>query len=118
MNIQNNHIYKVDKYNVPYEARDEFEARTAGIRQVLQHQNGFIQDFYLEQVAGPGSFNIVTIAEWESAKDIEKAKSAVSTYLKELNLNPGKMMKRLNIQADVGIYEELKAAKKQFTNEN
>ncbi|HWP45863.1 MAG TPA: hypothetical protein VNM22_01765 [Candidatus Limnocylindrales bacterium] len=60
------HIYRVDKFVVPNSARDEFMARVKATHEVLRKQRGFVQDILLEQFAGPGEFNFVTIVEWES----------------------------------------------------
>ena len=103
------HIYRVDKFVVPASARDEFLVRSNAIRDVLKRQEGFVRDSYLEQIAGPGEFNIVTIAEWETQAHIEQAKAAVSAILKETGFNPQEMYQRLNIQADIGFYQEIDA---------
>ncbi len=101
------HIYRIDKFVVPASARDEFLARANTIRDVLRRQEGFVRDSYMEQIAGPGEFNIVTLAEWETLAHIEQAKSAVSALLKETGFNPQEMYQRLKIQADIGFYQEI-----------
>lgn len=53
--------YRVDKFKVPRAARNDFLERVLSIHELLRTQPGFVQDFVLEQVGGPGSFNIVTI---------------------------------------------------------
>ena len=60
------HIFRVDKFVVPRSARDEFLSRVKVTHEVLRRQPGFVRDNLLEQFSGPGEFNIVTIAEWES----------------------------------------------------
>jgi heme-degrading monooxygenase HmoA len=101
-----NHIYRVDKFIVPDSAREEFLARANAIREVLRKQEGFVRDAYLEQISGPGEFNIVTIAEWESQEHVEAAKSAVAALLKQSNFNPHEMYQRLGIKADIAFYKE------------
>lgn len=113
-----NHIYKIDKYNVPKAARDEFVSRATGVRKVLQKQDGFVRDFYLEQMSGSEAYDIVTIAEWENREAIEKAGDAVVRHFKETNFNPQEMYKQLEIETDKGIYKNLKIPTKQFINEN
>lgn len=51
----------MDKFKVPRAARNDFLERVLSIHELLRTQPGFVQDFVLEQVGGPGSFNIVTI---------------------------------------------------------
>ncbi len=57
------HVYRVDKFVVPNSARDEFVARVKATHEVLKKQRGFVQDILLEQFAGPGEFNFVTIVD-------------------------------------------------------
>ena len=103
------HVYRVDKFVVPDSARAEFLSRAKAIRDVLRKQEGFVRDSYLEQVSGPGEFNIVTIAEWEGQKHIEAAKSAVAALLRQSNFNPQGMYERLGIKADIAFYEQIDA---------
>jgi heme-degrading monooxygenase HmoA len=104
-----NHIYRVDKFIVPTSARDEFLDRANAIRDVLKMQEGFIRDTYLEQIAGPGEFNIVTIAEWESQEHVEQARAAVAAYMQATKFNPQEMYQRLGIKADIAFYKQIDA---------
>jgi heme-degrading monooxygenase HmoA len=103
----NNHIYRVDKFIVPASARDDFLARANAIRDILKTQKGFIRDTYLEQFSGPGEFNIVTIAEWESQEHVEQAKVAVATFMQATKFNPQEMYQRLGIKADIAFYKRI-----------
>lgn len=104
-----NHIFRVDKFIVPTSARDEFLMRANAIRDVLRKLEGFVRDVYLEQVAGPGEFNIVTIAEWESPAHVEQAKAAVSAHMRHTKFNPQEMYQRLGIKADMAFYKQIDA---------
>ena len=97
-------IYRVDKFVVPQAAREEFLERVNATHQILRRQPGFIRDAILEQVAGPGKFNIVTIAEWESQSAIDGAGGVVSTAHAESGSNPQETMARLGIEADIANY--------------
>jgi len=103
------HIYRVDKFVVPTSARSEFLARANAIRDVLKTQDGFIRDTYLEQFAGPGEFNIVTVAEWKSHAHVDNAKSAVAAFIQSANFDPQEMYQRLGIKADIAFYREIGA---------
>jgi hypothetical protein len=103
------HVYRVDKFIVPESARAEFLSRAQAIRDVLRKQGGFVRDSYLEQISGPGHFNIVTIAEWEGQEHIEAAKSAVAALLRQSNFNPKEMYERLGIKADIAFYRQIDA---------
>ena len=104
MQTQPQSVYRVDKFAVPASARNEFMARVSTIRQMLDTMNGCRQNLILEQVSGPGEFNVVTIVEWDSADSLEKAKTAVATRYAEINFNPLETIARLGIKADIANY--------------
>ena len=100
-------IYRVDKFIVPPPAREEFIGKVRATHELLRTLPGFLQDFVLEQSAGPGEFNFVTIAEWESPEYIEKAKAAVLALHKKMNFNPQEVFARLGIKADLANYQHI-----------
>ncbi|WKE64046.1 antibiotic biosynthesis monooxygenase [Gallaecimonas kandeliae] len=104
-----NSIYRVDKFVVPQSAREEFLQRVQQTHAVLRRQPGFIRDALLEQVAGPGRFNIVTIAEWESQGAIDAARAEVAKVHTESGFNPQETLARLGIEADIANYQALGA---------
>ena len=64
-------VYRVDKFVVPESAREEFLTKIRETHELLRRQPGFVRDAILEQIAGPGRFNIVTVAEWEDQSAID-----------------------------------------------
>lgn len=102
-------IYRVDKFIVPFEAREEFIDKVRKTHELLRTLPGFIQDFVLEQFAGPGEFNFVTVAEWESSAYVEGARAAVMAMHKEMNFNAQEMFARLGIKADLANYHHVDA---------
>lgn len=103
------HVYRIDKFVVPENARNEFLERVKATHELLRKQPGFLRDFLLEQNVIPGEFNLVTFVEWESQSVFEKAKDAVSTLHKQLRFNPQEMLARLGIRAELGNYRHLDA---------
>ncbi len=103
------HVYRVDKFVVPNSARDEFLSRVKATHDVLRKQTGFVRDNLLEQFAGPGEFNFVTVVEWESQAHIEEARSAVVAMQKQSNFNPQEMFQHLGIKADIANYKQIDA---------
>ncbi|AXK81021.1 antibiotic biosynthesis monooxygenase [Pseudolabrys taiwanensis] len=97
-------VYRVDKFVVPAAARAEFMTRIATIKGLIDAQPGCRQNLVLEQVSGPGAFNVVTFVEWESADALENAKTAVTVRYKEMNFNPQDLIARLGITADMANY--------------
>lgn len=98
-------IYRVDKFVVPGAVRAEFLRYVRNTDAVLRRQRGFLEHTVLEQTAGPGAFNIVTIARWSDATAIENAKAAVTDAHRAAGFNPAEAMARLGIRADIGLYQ-------------
>lgn len=94
-------IYRVDKFVVPEAAREEFLCRVHETHQILRRQPGFIRDALLEPVSGPGRFNIVTVAEWESQAAIDTARVEVMNAHAKSGFNAQETIARLGIEADV-----------------
>ncbi len=106
---QNGHVYRIDKFHVPEHARAEFLKRARATHDLLRKQPGFVRELLLEQVGGPGEFNIVTLVEWESDKAIEQAKEKVTAMHMQINFDPQELRARLGIRTDLGNYRLLDA---------
>jgi len=102
-------IYRLDKFVVPNQAREEFLAKVKSIIELLKAQPGFIQDFLLEQPTTTGEFNFVTLVEWQNTKAVENARAAVMAMHKSTGFNPQEMFVRLGIKADLGNYKSISA---------
>ena len=102
-------IGRIDKFVVPQTARAEFLQKVRATHEILRRQPGFIRDALLEQVSGPGRFNIVTVAEWESQAAIDAARAVVMKAHAESGFSPQEMMARLGIEADIADYKPLDA---------
>lgn len=101
---QHGHVFRVDKFIIPDEARDEFVRELRRTHDQLAKQLGFVQDFLLEQSDGPGDFNFVTIVEWENQEAIEMARGAVSAMYERSGFDPEEMFSRHDISADIATY--------------
>jgi heme-degrading monooxygenase HmoA len=101
--------YRVDKFVVPNDAREEFLSKVRPTHALLKAQPGFRQDFVLEQSSGPGEFNFVTIVEWASQEAVENVRAAVVELHREMNLNAQDLFARLGIRADLAYYKRLEA---------
>ena len=100
-------FYRVDKFVVPAAAREEFLTRVFQTHEMLRKQPGFVQDFLLEQTSGPGEFNFVTIAEWESEDFVAGARAAVQALHRSTNLDPQELFARLDIKPDLANYRRV-----------
>ncbi len=102
-------FYRIDKFVVPAAAREEFLVKVMMTHKVLEAQEGFVNHAVLEQVAGPGEFNFVTVAEWESADVVERVRAVVAAVHKAANFDPQEMFARLGIRADLASYKPVAA---------
>jgi heme-degrading monooxygenase HmoA len=100
-------IYRIDKFKGPSSARGEFIDRVHKSHEFLRTLPGFIQDYVLEQIGGPGEFKLITIVIWNSMESIEAARKAVTTKYEETGFNPQEMYSRLGIKADLANYQEI-----------
>ncbi|MBT1063163.1 antibiotic biosynthesis monooxygenase [Bowmanella sp. Y26] len=101
----NQSVFRVDKFIVPQASKQEFLQRVLATHEILRKQPGFIQDQLLEQVAGPGRYNIVTIAQWQSQATIDAAKAVVMEAHQAMGFSAQETMQRLGIEGDIGNYQ-------------
>jgi heme-degrading monooxygenase HmoA len=105
--IESSSLLRIDKFVVPASSREEFLRRVRETHDILRLQSGFVRDAILEQYAGPGRFNLVTIAEWRSQDDIDKARTAVLEAHAASGFDPREAIERLGIEADIAYYRQL-----------
>src|SRR5450631_2892336 len=97
-------LYRIDKFEVSAESLSKFMYR---IRWVQRHLGGFTgcrQNLVLTQTSGPGRFNVVTIVEWASSRDMNDAKTRMLEHYRNEGFNPSEFIARLGVQADMGVY--------------
>jgi heme-degrading monooxygenase HmoA len=103
----NGSVFRVDKFVVPAEAREEILGKVRATHELLRLQQGFVQDFLLEQFSGPGEFNLVTIVEWESQAAVDKVVPIVKAAHERIAFNPQETIARLGVRADIANYQRL-----------
>lgn len=100
-------VFRVDKFIVPESARAEFLGIVRNTNALLTTLDGCTQALVLEQIAGPGTFNLVTLVEWKNAAALDKAKSAVAALHSRMGVSPPEVLARLGITADMANYRQL-----------
>jgi heme-degrading monooxygenase HmoA len=100
-------LYRIDKFSVPAAARDEFLVNVRRMDRILNGLDGCLGHRILEQVSGPGEFNVVTIAEWESEAALAKARDTMAEAQAAMNFDPKELIARLGIRADIANYAEV-----------
>jgi heme-degrading monooxygenase HmoA len=107
-NLKNsNHIFRVDRFKVPAAARDQFLERARASHDLLRTIPGFVEDFFLERSDDSGVSNIVTIVVWQDAQAFHSAKATVEQQYQKRGYNPGEVLNRLGIEADMAAYTQL-----------
>ena len=100
-------IYRVDKFAVPDSARAPLLAKIEMTHALLRQQPGFRADVVLEQISGPGEFNVVTMVEWDGPDVIAAARAAVMAMQRSEGFDPQAMFARLGIRADLANYRAI-----------
>ncbi|ESZ38158.1 hypothetical protein [Mesorhizobium sp. L2C066B000] len=100
-------VFRVDKFVVPAEAREEILLKVRATHELLRLQQGFVQDFVLEQFSGPGEFNLVTIVEWENQAAVDNVVPIVKAAHERAGFSPQETIARLGVKADIANYQRL-----------
>jgi len=61
--------FRIDSFSVPAAARREFEATMRRNLRFIHTLPGFLSHTVFDKASGPSTFNIVTIAVWESDRE-------------------------------------------------
>jgi heme-degrading monooxygenase HmoA len=105
--VNGSSVFRVDKFVVPANAREEIVAKVRMTHELLRQQQGFVQDFLLEQFSGPGEFNLVTIVEWQSQAAVDKVVPIVKAAHERIAFNPKETIARLGVKADIANYQRI-----------
>ena len=98
----------IDRFTVPLNALEEFVTRMNYNRNFIHSLPGFIKDTVYKRTGEDGDIVIVTVAEWQDADSLTKAKEVVQTEYKRIGFDPAEMLTRLNIKMEErGIYNEM-----------
>ncbi|MGX8008681.1 antibiotic biosynthesis monooxygenase [Mesorhizobium sp. ORM8.1] len=106
-NHHNGSVFRVDKFVVLAQARDEILARVFQTHELLRRQEGFVRDYLLEQFSGPGEFNLVTMVEWESQEAVDKVVPIVKAAHERIAFSPQETLQRLGVKADIANYQRV-----------
>ncbi|WP_217576869.1 antibiotic biosynthesis monooxygenase [Mesorhizobium sp. GbtcB19] len=110
MSTENHHtgsVFRVDKFVVPAAARDEIMSKVFMTHELLRQQEGFVQDFLLEQFSGPGEFNLVTMVEWESQAAVDRVVPIVKAAHERMAFSAQETIARLGVKADIANYQRV-----------
>lgn len=115
----NQRIYRIDKFAVPENARAELVGRVQETHDLLRSQPGFLQDFLVEEPAGDGTFNPMTLVEWESREACDGARAAIAAMRAQSGFDPKSLLERLGVAViDMAIYQPLKVVRERLSDEH
>ncbi|MEO7488194.1 MAG: hypothetical protein ABIU77_13880 [Ferruginibacter sp.] len=97
----------IDKIAVPANAKEAFIQRMNYNRDFIKKLTGFLKDEVYEQTDESGNLICTTIAVWENADALKKAKETVDAEYKRIGFNAAEFCERLNIKFERGIYQPM-----------
>jgi heme-degrading monooxygenase HmoA len=100
-------IYRLDRFVVPQNAREEFLMRVGQTHEILRAQPGFVQDFLIERSGEDGATVIVTMVEWDSQETVDRVVPVVQAAHRDMGFSPKETIARLGITAELGIYQPI-----------
>lgn len=106
LNQRNNpkRVIFIDVFTVPAASLSEFKERVAVNRRLIEKMPGFIEDAAYEQRNENGNIKFVTIAQWASVADLQRAKETVQENYRKEGFDMPAMLRRLNITMDRNQY--------------
>jgi heme-degrading monooxygenase HmoA len=96
--------FRIDAFSVPDAARAEFHAATRRNLAFLQTLPGFMGHTVFEKTSGPSTFDIVTIAVWESPEAVVNAAEKVRAYYQQIGFDVQAAIARWGVTASLGFY--------------
>jgi heme-degrading monooxygenase HmoA len=96
--------FRVDSFFVPDAARAEFEAQMRRNQALLETLPGFRGHVVFEKTGGPTTFNVVTIAVWESGEALEKAGVEVRAHYQKVGFDMPAALARWGVKAELGNF--------------
>ena len=97
----------INKFVVPEEAVEAFLDEFSEHRAFLAAQPGFLSGALYRKAGGPGRFNLVNRARWESAGHLAAAREALGKLYEARGSDPGALYRRLGVEADIASYSEI-----------
>lgn len=98
-------FFRIDSFVVPDAAREEFEAAMQRNMTFIRTLPGFRGHVVFEKRVGDSSFDIVTVAAWESRVAVERAGKEVRAYYQRIGFDMPGALKRWGVtlvRADYG----------------
>jgi heme oxygenase (mycobilin-producing) len=95
---------RIDAFSVPSASRPEFEAAMHENIAFLEKLPGFKGHTVFEKTSGPTTFDIVTIAAWESPEAMKNAGEKVREHYRAIGFDMQGAIARWGVAASIGTY--------------
>lgn len=102
--IQKRRIFRVNRFAVPAEGREEFMMLVHRTHEVIRTQPGFVDDLILEQHSSAGPFNVLSILQFEGEHVLQPVIAAVAKSDEEAGIDRQALSRRLGVETDIGFY--------------
>jgi heme oxygenase (mycobilin-producing) len=96
--------FRIDSFSVPEPARAEFDAGAARSFTFLRTLPGFRGHWVFEKTGGPGRFNVITVAAWESQEAMDRASTEVQAYYQRIGFDPRAFRAARDISSEIGTF--------------
>jgi hypothetical protein len=97
-------VYLIDTFRVPVAARAELETAMRRNRELLHTLDGFRGDAVFERAIDDASFELVTVAAWDSPDAIARAKDAVHALYQRIGFDMQAALRDWKVTMSRGIY--------------
>ena len=98
-------IVVIDQFVVPPDAMSEFIETSRKVQNVLRTLPGFVAGFVDRRRDGDGRHNVITTVVWQNEATYQSARKAMAVALESLVPSPQAVMKKLVVQAELGVFE-------------
>lgn len=101
--------FRVDSFFVPDAVRAEFQAQMRRNLEFIAKLSGFRGHLVFEKTGGPTTFNVVTIAVWESRAALDKAGLQVRAHYQQIGFDMPAQLARWGVKAELGNFHAPRA---------
>lgn len=96
--------YRIDTYVIPEASRREFDEAMQRNMAFIEKLPGFLGHVVFEKAGGPTTFNLTTMAVWESKDAYERAGEEVRAHYRRIGFDPPATLARWGVRGEQGVF--------------
>ncbi|GLS32719.1 hypothetical protein SAMN04488498_12077 [Mesorhizobium albiziae] len=96
-------VYRINKFTVPTEEREEFLDLLEKTHAVMRAQHGFVRDLILEQQSDPDVCDLFTLIELAGPDAVSRVTAAIADQDRVLGLDRKEIVSRLGIRSSAWL---------------